>query len=79
MRDELSDTATDKLYSFVLDEAVETLQREMPFFSVVLEENDPNTGLTSSANKAKLRYAPFSNLGCESEIAWLNSRLKQSE
>ena len=59
----------DLLYNEVLGEVIETVQRqlsEMSFFT------DENPGMSSE----KLKYAPITNLGCESEFAKLDNRLK---
>ena len=61
----------DKLYSEVLKEVNETLVRqisEVPFL----------TRDTLTEEDEKLKYAPISNLGCESKVAWIDNRLKIS-
>ena len=81
VRKKQTDSGPDKLYAAILDEAIETLQRqlaEMPFFSSILEGKEINEEYQSMDNEIKLLHAPISNLGCESEIAWLDNRLKFS-
>ena len=69
----------DRLYSAMLSESAETLRSQlaaMPFFNDILEfEAAADEDLP---DPDKLVYAPLTNLGCESEFAWFDNRLKNS-
>ena len=63
------DNEKDLLYSAVLDEVLDTLERQlsqMSFFT------------TEDMASEKLKYAPLTNSGCESEFAKLDNKLKVS-
>ena len=73
-RDSLSEiTGKDKLFRAVLDETIETLERQlakMDFF----KSGEESTGV----DEEKLQYAPLTNSGCETEFAKLDNRIKVS-
>jgi hypothetical protein len=69
----------DRLYSAMLQETSETLRRQlsaMPFFHDILDIGE--TANVDLPDSDKLKYAPLSNLGCESEFAWFDNRVKIS-
>ena len=83
VKDNLEDSGPNQLLKAVLEESLDTLHRqlsEMPFFTSIIEDNSEDDALNNDSlnNESKLLYAPISNLGCESEIAWLDNRLKMS-
>ena len=74
-----SGNGKDRLYSAMLKETSETLRRQlsaMPFFYNILEHDDGQNDELPDPNK--LTYAPLTNLGCESEFAWFDNRVKIS-
>ena len=63
----------------MLKETSETLRRQlsaMPFFYDILEHDEAQNYELPDPNK--LTYAPTTNLGCESEFAWFDNRVKIS-
>jgi hypothetical protein len=72
-------TGKDRLLSAMLEESIEALTRQLsktPFFHDILGMPAPDT--SELPDPSKLTYAPLSNLGCESEFAWFNNRVKIS-
>lgn len=72
---ESANTGKDRLLAAVLDEGIDTLERQlsqMDFGSTLGE------GTASTIDEAKLEYAPLTNLGCEGEFAKLDNRIKFS-
>lgn len=66
-------TGKGKLIGRVLDEVTDTLKRqlsEMDYFEV--------GDVVSMPDEVKLQYAPLTNLGCESEFAKLDNRVRVS-
>ena len=75
-----SGNGKDRLYSTMLKKTSETLRRQlsaMPFFYDILEHHEAQNDELPDPNK--LTYAPLTNLGCESEFAWFDNRVKISE
>ena len=68
------DSAHQKLLKAILQESHETLQRQLSCMSFFQSAENSN----KESDYSKLMFAPISNLGCESEIAWLDNRLKFS-
>ena len=69
----------DRLYSAMLKETSETLRRQLsavPFFYNIQEHDEAQNDELPDPNK--LTYAPLTNLGCESEFAWFDNRVKIS-
>ena len=63
----------------MLKEMSETLRRQvsaMPFFYDIVEHDEAQNDKLPNPNK--LTYAPLTNLGCESEFAWFDNRVKIS-
>ena len=74
-----SGNGKDRLYSAMLKETSETLRGQMsamPFFYDNLEHDEAQNDELPDPNK--LTYAPLTNLGCESEFAWFDNRVKIS-
>ena len=69
----------DRLYSAMLKETSETLRCQlsaMPFFYDILEHDEAQNDELPGPNK--LTYAPLTDLGCKSEFAWFDNRVKIS-
>ena len=64
----------EKLYAAVLDEVIDTVQRQLAQMSFFSEGNDD----ANAIDEEKLKYAPLTNLGCESEFAKLDNRIGMS-
>ena len=74
-----SGNGKDRLYSATLKETSKTLWRQlsaMPFFFDILEHDEAQNDKLPDPNK--LTYAPLTNLGCESEFASFDNRVKIS-
>ena len=63
--------SSDQLYSRILVEVIESLRRQLADVPFLTKD-------CVSQEDSKLAFAPISNLGCESEIGWLDNRLKFS-
>ena len=69
-----SDDGKSRLYGAVLDEVIDTLERqlsEMAFFR-------SGEGMDVEIDEDKMEFAPLTNLGCESEFAKLDVRIVAS-
>ena len=74
MKQEILSASTDsfnQLYSKALAEVIEALNRQISEVPFLTKE-------CVSEEDVKLAFAPISNLGCESEIGWLDNRLNIS-
>jgi len=72
----------ERLLAAVVDEVIDSLHRqlsEMKFFSEIPGvPNAEGTEDMPSPNYSKMELAPVTNLGCESEFARLDNRIKVS-
>ena len=74
-----SGNGKDRLYSAMLKKTSETLRRQlsaMPFFYDILERDEAQNDELPDPNK--LTYTLLTNLGCKSEFAWFDNRVKIS-
>ena len=74
-----SGNGKDRLYSAMIKETSEIVRRQlsaMPFFYDTLEHDEAQNDELPDPNK--LTYAPLTKLGCESEFAWFDNRVKIS-
>lgn len=72
-----ANTGKEKLVVAVLEEALDTLNRQlsqMTYFTA--SPNDTST--ESTIDEVKLQHAPLTNLGCESEFAKLDNKIRVS-
>ena len=78
-RDEASgaDDGQSRLYGVVLDEVIETLERQLSEMEFFQNRTSDEAGPANS-DVSKLEYAPLTNLGCESELAKLDVRIVAS-
>ncbi|KAK6168582.1 hypothetical protein SNE40_019783 [Patella caerulea] len=74
LRDGPTETGKDMLISAVLEEVVETLNRQLSEMSYFKDSNNS----PHKIDEQKLKYAPMTNLGCESEFAKLDNRIRVS-
>ena len=65
-------TGKEKLIGAVMEETVETLKRQLNEMDYFDDE------VNSEIDQEKLKFAPLTNLGCESEFAKLDNRVKIS-
>ena len=74
-----SGNGKDRLYSAMLKETSETLRRQLSatrFFYHILEHDEAQNDELPDPNE--LTYAPLTDLGCKSEFAWFDNRVKIS-
>ena len=74
MRDNANaDNEEELLLSSVLDEVVDTVQRQLEEMTYFYEEES-----ITEETETKLKHAPLTNLGAETKFAKLNNRLMVS-